>query len=203
MATKSSFFVDSGANVLLQADLQGLVDDAQASADTAVASETAAATSASDAATSATASANSSATAATSASDAAASASAANTSASSAAASATNAATSATAAQAAADSVTPNTSTTVTATGSYSAATPGNYWINRATNGTLTFSLPAAPTDSMIVVVKDTKGDAKTYPITIVDPNGHTIDGAAQAVLDTNYAGATLVWNSTAWSQVA
>lgn len=201
--SKSSFFVDSGANILLQADLQGLVDDAQVSADTAVASQTAAATSATDAAASATDAANSASAAAASATGAASSASAANTSASTASTAATNAAASATAAQAAADSVTPNTSTTITSTGSYSAPGPGNYWINRATNGVLTFSLPTAPTDSMIVVVKDAKGDAKTYPITIIDPNSHTIDGATQIVLNTNYAGATLVWNSVAWSQVA
>lgn len=94
-------------------------------------------------------------------------------------------------------------STSVTSTGTYSAAAAGYYWINRAVNGVLAFHLPLIPTTMMLVAVKDVKGDAGNYAINISDPNGNLIDGESQLSLTSPHAGAVLVWNDVGWSQIA
>jgi hypothetical protein len=94
----------------------------------------------------------------------------------------------------------------ITGGGTYSAPGAGLYWINRTVGANIAFSLPTNPAlvpFAIVVYIKDIKGDAGTYPITITDPAGYLIDGAAQLVLNTPFAAATLVFNGTGWSQVA
>jgi hypothetical protein len=96
--------------------------------------------------------------------------------------------------------------TQITVGGTYSASGPGLYWVNRGVGLALTFNLPSTALVSpfaVAVYVKDIKGDAGGFPITIVDPNGYPIDGQLSLTLNTPYAAATLVWSGAGWSQVA
>jgi hypothetical protein len=96
--------------------------------------------------------------------------------------------------------------TVITGGGTYSVNGAGLYWVNRTVGANLTFNLPPNPTlvpFALAVYIKDIKGDADTYPITIVDPAGYLIDGQPSLVLNTPYAAATIVFNGSGWSQVA
>jgi hypothetical protein len=96
--------------------------------------------------------------------------------------------------------------TQITVGGTYSAVGAGLYWINRSPSSVLTFNLPSNPAlvpFALAVYIKDIKGDAGGYAITIVDPAGYLIDGQTSLVLNTPYAAATLVFNGNSWSQVA
>lgn len=53
-----------------------------------------------------------------------------------------------------------------------------------------------------VLTIKDKAGTAAASPITITPNGAETIDGAASLTIDANYAGITLVFAGTDWSQV-
>ena len=61
--------------------------------------------------------------------------------------------------------------------------------------------LPVSPTGT-VFVIKDIDGDASTNPITVTDTGGALIDGAASAVINTDYGSITLIFNGTDWNIV-
>lgn len=63
-------------------------------------------------------------------------------------------------------------------------------------------SLRPSPDLGNFCYVKDGKGDAATNNITIVDPNGNTIDGQASYVIASNYGSAVFMWNGIEWSLI-
>jgi len=75
--------------------------------------------------------------------------------------------------------------------------------INKSPDEATTVTLPADPVNQ-ILVIKDAKGDANSYNITI-DGNGKDIDGAPTYVLDQSYQSAYILFNQTddKWSLVA
>lgn len=87
--------------------------------------------------------------------------------------------------------------------GSYAATGPGDHWVKRGTSATLNFTLPAAPQPGDRVRVKDIKGDALAYPITVADALGRNIDGLPSYTLDAPYGGAEFEWNGTEWSNTS
>lgn len=91
--------------------------------------------------------------------------------------------------------------------GLYVAGGAGIYWVRRSvTKSALFFELPtdvASSNFTVVLYIKDVAGDADTYPIYITDANGYLIDGETTLILSQPYEAATLVWNTTGWSQVA
>jgi hypothetical protein len=51
--------------------------------------------------------------------------------------------------------------------------------------------------------IKDFSGNSKTNPITITAPSGKTIDGAAFAILNTQYSHILLTYDGTNWKTIA
>jgi hypothetical protein len=51
-----------------------------------------------------------------------------------------------------------------------------------------------------VYVVKDCGGDASVNAITIQGTGGELIDGAATAVVNTNFGSLTFVFNGTEWN---
>lgn len=73
------------------------------------------------------------------------------------------------------------------------------------TNNTVagvTKNLPSRVTVGQIVTIKDGTGLAGTNNITIKDPQGNLIDGAATLIINTNYGHNSVYWNGTAWRVV-
>lgn len=91
---------------------------------------------------------------------------------------------------------------TVTGTGTYTATQLAFYFINRSTNGTLAFHLPPPVEAGQLVGIKDIRGDASTYPITISDPLGNLIDGSASIVINTNRGVVLLIWDGGNWARI-
>lgn len=71
--------------------------------------------------------------------------------------------------------------------------------INQTVSGAITVTLPATPSTGRMVVVKDGKGDAGTYAIT-VSPSAGTVDGAGSYSIAVNYGSAQFIYNGTEWS---
>jgi hypothetical protein len=59
--------------------------------------------------------------------------------------------------------------------------------------------LPVAPTGT-VFIIKDIDGDASINPITVTAST--TIDGAASALINTDYGSITLIFNGTEWNIV-
>jgi hypothetical protein len=59
--------------------------------------------------------------------------------------------------------------------------------------------LPVSPLGT-VFVIKDSDGDAQTNPITVTAST--TIDGAANYVINIDYASITLVFNGTEWNVI-
>lgn len=62
--------------------------------------------------------------------------------------------------------------------------------------------LPEQPERGREVKIKDSTGQAYTSPILISTPNGEMIDGAADAVIDSDYGLFTLLFNGDEWNVV-
>ncbi len=73
--------------------------------------------------------------------------------------------------------------------------------VNKTTGAASAITLLASPTTGQMVTIKDGKGDAATNNITITPASG-TIDGSSTAVLNTNFASATLIYSGAFWSIV-
>jgi len=89
----------------------------------------------------------------------------------------------------------------VTATSYSVLATDATVLVNQAASATVAITLIAgASHNTKRLQVKDKKGTASTFPITITRSGGDTIDGATTLVLDQDYAAVELVFNGTEWS---
>jgi hypothetical protein len=88
----------------------------------------------------------------------------------------------------------------VTAAGGYTVQSD-DYIIemNKTVAQITTITLPSSPDTSRSIIVKDAKGDADSFNITI-DGNGNDIDGAATFVIDVAYGSVEIVFDGTAWS---
>lgn len=90
----------------------------------------------------------------------------------------------------------------ITITGS--AALPAGYTgFVRAENATaapMSIFLPPTPTEGQAIEIKDTVGNAGTYPIT-VDGAGQMIEGAATMVIGIDYGWVDLIYTGSIWVQ--
>ncbi|HVI39881.1 MAG TPA: hypothetical protein VM577_04405 [Anaerovoracaceae bacterium] len=68
----------------------------------------------------------------------------------------------------------------------------------------ITVTLPASPSNGDIYIIKDARGNATLFPITIL-PSGDTIDGYTSLVINHNYGSAFIVFDSSAntWATIA
>ena len=79
-------------------------------------------------------------------------------------------------------------------------ALPTDYFIGVDTTTTsITITLPLAP-EGTVYIVKDVAGNAATNPITVV--NTALIDGAASAIINTNYGSLTFIFSNSVWNIV-
>lgn len=99
---------------------------------------------------------------------------------------------------------TPNyrTETVVTATGNYQVL-PTDYvvTVNKTANEATTVILEAMPDVSRAIIVKDGKGNASTYNITLLG-NGNTIDGQLTTAITLNYGAVEIIYNGTEWNVI-
>jgi len=82
-------------------------------------------------------------------------------------------------------------------------ATSSDTFIGVNNTGLVPFSvvLPANPVTGKFYFIKDVSGTAALHNITVTAV-GHTIDGSASALINTNYGSITLVFNGVQWSIV-
>ena len=73
--------------------------------------------------------------------------------------------------------------------------------INKASSQITTVTLPASPTTSRSLIIKDGKGDAASYNITI-NGNGKTIDGQSTIVINLAYGSKEIIYNGTEWNGI-
>jgi hypothetical protein len=74
--------------------------------------------------------------------------------------------------------------------------------VNLSSNNNFAVNLPTNPNSGDQVIVKDGKGNAKNYNIT-VNGNGKSIDGSATFEIDENYGSVWLIYNDTQWNAIA
>ena len=72
--------------------------------------------------------------------------------------------------------------------------------VNKTVGGATALSLPASPATGVAYNIKDGRGDANANPITVSDPSGKTIDGAASLLINQNRGAETLRWTGAEWS---
>jgi hypothetical protein len=75
----------------------------------------------------------------------------------------------------------------------------GTAQAGKLTVGPVTITLPTGILGT-VYVVKDCGGLAATNPITIQGTGGQLFDGAASAVINTNFGSLTFVFNGTEWN---
>lgn len=75
------------------------------------------------------------------------------------------------------------------------------YFVNASNSTSKTINLPAVPTANNYVVIKDKKGDAGTFNITI-QGNGKLIDGVASILINGNNQAYTLKYDGAAWNLI-
>lgn len=73
--------------------------------------------------------------------------------------------------------------------------------MNKTVAATTTITLPASPTTSRSLIIKDGKGDAAAFNITI-NGNGKTIDANTTRVLNINYEAVEIIYNGTEWNVI-
>lgn len=71
--------------------------------------------------------------------------------------------------------------------------------MNKTVSQITTITLPASPSTSRSIIVKDDKGDAGDFNITL-DGNGKNIDGQSTYVIDADYGAVELIYNGTEWN---
>lgn len=92
----------------------------------------------------------------------------------------------------------------IVTSGSTYAATSGDRYIliNMSSPVSITITLPPAVA-GRVITIKDAAGTCGAHPITVIGNGGQgapTIDGAANVVMNTNYAAADMIaLSSTAW----
>lgn len=91
----------------------------------------------------------------------------------------------------------------ITAAGAITTTTADVYvCVNKTVGAASAVALFATPTTGYVLTVSDCKGDAGTNNITITPAAGN-IDGAATAVINTNYGSWQGYYNGTIWKTVA
>ena len=75
------------------------------------------------------------------------------------------------------------------------------YFVNASNSTSKTINLPAAPTANNYIVIKDKKGDAGTFNITI-QGNGKLIDGVASILINGNNQAYALKYDGAAWNLI-
>ncbi len=97
---------------------------------------------------------------------------------------------------------TARTETIVTAAGGYTVQA-GDYvvTIKKTVPATTIVTLPASPTTSRSLIIKDGTGNCGTYNITL-NGNGKTIDGSATYVMIANYEAVEIIYNGTEWNLI-
>jgi hypothetical protein len=92
---------------------------------------------------------------------------------------------------------------TIVDTSPYDVVEDTDYFIGASNNTGATFvvNLPATPDTGEVYIVKDILGIAGTDLISI-SGGAILIDGAATAVINTDYGSLTFVFNGTEWSIV-
>lgn len=73
--------------------------------------------------------------------------------------------------------------------------------MNKTVSEVTTVTLPTSPATSRSIIVKDGKGDATNFNITL-DGDGETIDGSATFVLDEDFQSAEIIYNGTEWNVI-
>jgi len=91
--------------------------------------------------------------------------------------------------------------TFVTGTITLPLGTTGTIYVNNTIGGPITITLPPMPQVDQNLVIKDTAGNAATYPITVIAA-GYTLDGESSLVLHTDYSWAELTFSGAEWMQV-
>ena len=86
----------------------------------------------------------------------------------------------------------------VSATTALPAGYRGFVRVENGTNAPITITLPASPVASQAITLKDTYGNAATYPITITG-DGPAIEGAATLVMAFNYGWVDLIFTGSQW----
>ena len=92
---------------------------------------------------------------------------------------------------------------TVTSGSSYTVTNEALVIVNKTSGSATTVNLPAGAAFgkmSVLIIIKDGKGDAATNNITITPNGSNTIDGASTLVIATNYGVAQVMWNGTEWN---
>lgn len=92
--------------------------------------------------------------------------------------------------------------TIISAPGDY-AVQPDDYIITvvKTVPEITTITLPAVPTESRSIIVKDGQGEATDFNITI-DGNGQTIDDAPTLVMSVNWGSYEIIYNGTQWNVI-
>ena len=88
----------------------------------------------------------------------------------------------------------------VNATTTLPAGYRGFVRIENSTNAPITITLPASPVASQEITLKDTYGNAGTYPVTITG-EGPAIEGQVTLVLQYNYSWVDLIFTGAQWVQ--
>lgn len=89
-----------------------------------------------------------------------------------------------------------------TAAGNHQIVNGAGVVVNKTVGAATGISAPKVLELGRTFFVKDAKGDATTNNITVTDPAGHTIDGAASFVINFNYGEVWFRWNKTEWNVV-
>lgn len=90
---------------------------------------------------------------------------------------------------------------TIISTTALPAGYSGFVRVENAGDGPIGVFLPPSPSEGQAIEIKDTLGNAATYPIT-VDGFGKLIEGAATMVISFNYGWANLMYTGSQWVQM-
>jgi len=89
--------------------------------------------------------------------------------------------------------------TQITSAANYNVLASDDFIAITSLSATFNIVLPATPTLGDIYEIKDTTGNADTFPVT-VDGNGNNIDGAGDFDFTQSYGSASFIWTGTQWS---
>lgn len=73
--------------------------------------------------------------------------------------------------------------------------------MDKTSDEATTVLLPAVPTTSRSLIIKDGKGDANSYNITL-DPGGYMIDGGSSYIIDSSYGAVEIIFNGIEWNVI-
>jgi len=95
--------------------------------------------------------------------------------------------------------------TVQTAAGNVTVTNESQVIVKKDSSEATTVALPAAAAllVGQTVFVKDGKGDAASYPITVDPDSSGTIDGQSTYVIREAYGAAQFTWNGTEWNAIA